>query len=328
MFCLGAYVKMDDPVQDMMSLPILDDETISQATEQNNYGYGIYSSSNRLIDNKDVEFVIETISVLVTSLQFPEDWIILSLGEEMEVDDDNNNNVDNEENNNNVDNEENNSEVNEEKEETLNNEGDENKKEEEKSKDNEDNEDNAICIDNELENPDNNSNGTANKDVHDELYYFNPNEPTMHSNRNVSIIKKIIKTLLLENNLWVDGAIKMSVHMCISSKDSFNFFLELFVNEFITAKSSIARNFIKLFVNLLLIIDGKEEWRRREFTNCVVSHLKEFAENRNSRDMIRLLRGYALVFNLTDHVLLPNYTACKTEIASLLTKQGISINFV
>lgn len=288
MFCFEVDVKMDDPVYDLGSLPELDEETITQLIAQplpNGAAFG-----GRLIENRDIGFIIETINILVTSFQFQDAWVVLS------------------------------SEVIEDEDE-----------EGEEDVEQQDEQNEYINDDGEkwpgYNDPDGDLLGEEEEEEEIELYYGSPNEPHIHSKRNVDIIEKFIKILLTENNFWVDCAISMSIHMCVSSKDSFEFFLGLFGKEFITARSLYARNFIKLFVSLLLNTDGKEEWRRREFTNNLVSLLKKFSEKEKRNLMVRAMDGYSLIYNLTNHVLLQSYTACKSEITSLLSKFNISISF-
>ena len=286
MFCLDVDVNMTDPVRDLTTLPILDDETLSQLIakprEQGEFGvYGSASASNRRIDNKDIGFIIETIAILTTSLQFNDEWVILQPGEGEEEDGDWGGG-------------------NEDPMEVINN-------------------------------PDEASSGgkedAGGSGTKDPLYFWNPNEPQMHSKRNEEIIEKFIKILLTENALWVDGVVTMSVHMCVSSKDMFGFFLKLFGKGFIRSSKICARNFIKLYVSLLGITDGKEDWRRKEFTRNLVSLLKEYEEKHMRGLIIRAMDGYSLIFNLTDHVLLQSYNLFKSDITSLIGKNNLSIYF-
>lgn len=297
MFCFEVDVKMDDPVYDLGSLPELDEETITQLIAQpipNGAAFG-----GRLIENRDIGFIIETINILVTSFQFQDAWVVLS-SEVIEDEDEEGENGGGEE------------------------EGEEGEVQQQDEYINDSGEKWAGYNDPDGDDPF----GDDEEDEEEiELYYGSPNEPHIHSKRNVDIIEKFIKILLTENNFWVDCAISMSIHMCVSSKDSFEFFLGLFGKEFITARSLYARNFIKLFVNLLLNSDGKEEWRRKEFTNNLVSLLKKFSEKEKRNLMVRAMDGYSLIYNLTNHVLLQSYTACKSEITSLLSKFNISISF-
>ena len=307
MFCLDVDVSMTDPVRDLTALPILDDETISQliANPQGQQaGVGVYgaapSASNRRIDNKDIGFIIETISILATSLQFNEEWIILESGGDDDSDVDEGNGDNNGENNN-----DNNvgpmEVVNDSKDGNSTNNNNNN---------NEEDEENAVA-----------------NEIKDPLYFGNPNEPQVHSKRNEEVIKKFIRIVLMENALWVDSAIAISVHMCISSKDLFAFFLRLFGREYLRASTAGAKNFIKMYVALLRISDGKEDWRRKEFTRNLVSLLKKFEGQHKSKLMMRVMDEYALVYNLTDHVLFQSYNAFKSDITALLGKINRTIYF-
>lgn len=393
LFCLGIDVRMDEPVHDPEALPVLDDETIALLMQQNNInsgssgagfygggsvandicgdsgfggysGYSAYgggferSTYNRPIDGKTVEFLIETLNILIVSLQFPEEWVMVMPNE-------NDNNVNNDAGNIDNNGDGNNDEVSsvekgenekkdvesiekgdDDKEESSTNEIEkgsgseeheehEGEKEEEKEKEVKvAKERNAIELfegggatdDGDVASGMRGSGIVAGHNVsQSQSISTSTFEPMVHTERNVGIIKKLLRTLLSENDLWIDCASSISVHMCVSSSESFVFFINLFCEEFVSVQRKYVRNYIKLFVDLLSVIDGKEEWRRREFTNALVPLLK--SPNTRKNDLVRMMDGYTLIYNFTGHALHQSFMAHKSEIVSALAKRDLVIRF-